>query len=73
MCSYSLGAAGNFVASIEQLSVNAFKSVMDINVLGSYNTIKATLPYLVESAQKHMPGPETREPMHSHYSYKYVA
>jgi hypothetical protein len=38
---------------IEQLSVNAFKSVMDIDVLGSYNTLKATLPYLKESASKH--------------------
>ncbi|KAB8072325.1 hypothetical protein BDV29DRAFT_196952 [Aspergillus leporis] len=47
------GAAGNFLASINQLSVNAFKSVMDIDVLGSYNTLKATLPYLVESANKH--------------------
>ncbi|KAJ6088606.1 hypothetical protein N7486_009867 [Penicillium sp. IBT 16267x] len=47
------GAAGNFLASIEQLSVNAFKSVMDIDVLGSYNTLKATLPYLIESGKKH--------------------
>ncbi|PGH09010.1 hypothetical protein AJ79_05805 [Helicocarpus griseus UAMH5409] len=47
------GAAGNFLASIDQLSVNAFKSVMDIDVLGSYNTLKATLPYLAESATKH--------------------
>lgn len=29
------------------------KSVIDIDVLGSYNTVKATLPYLVESAAKH--------------------
>jgi peroxisomal 2,4-dienoyl-CoA reductase len=29
------------------------KSVLDIDVLGSYNTVKATLPYLVESAAKH--------------------
>ncbi|KAH8702435.1 oxidoreductase [Talaromyces proteolyticus] len=47
------GAAGNFLASINQLSVNAFKSVMDIDVLGSYNTAKATLPYLKESARRH--------------------
>lgn len=26
---------------------------MDIDVLGSYNTAKATLPYLKESAAKH--------------------
>jgi len=47
------GAAGNFLASIDQLSPNAMKSVLDIDVLGSYNTVKATLPYLVESAAKH--------------------
>ncbi|EAT76203.2 hypothetical protein SNOG_16378 [Parastagonospora nodorum SN15] len=29
------------------------KSVIDIDVLGSYNTVKATLPYLAESAGKH--------------------
>ncbi|KAL4792396.1 hypothetical protein BDV19DRAFT_368776 [Aspergillus venezuelensis] len=47
------GAAGNFLASINQISTNAFKSVMDIDVLGSYNTLKATIPHLVESAKKH--------------------
>lgn len=59
--SCSAGAAGNFLASIEQLSVNAFKSVMDIDILGSYNTLKATLPYLTESAAKHRMDSETRE------------
>ncbi|KAK3718200.1 peroxisomal 2 4-dienoyl-CoA reductase sps19 [Vermiconidia calcicola] len=47
------GAAGNFLAPMSQLSTNAFKSVMDIDALGSYNTAKACLPYLVESAKKH--------------------
>ncbi|KAJ5461815.1 Glucose/ribitol dehydrogenase [Penicillium daleae] len=56
------GAAGNFLASIEQLSVNAFKSVMDIDVIGSYNTLKATLPYLVESGGKHRMDSETLQP-----------
>ena len=58
----SAGAAGNFLASINQLSANAFKSVIDIDVLGSYNTLKATLPYLVESAQKHRVDSNTRKP-----------
>lgn len=48
----SAGAAGNFLAPITQISSNAFKSVIDIDVLGSYNTLKATLPSLVESAGK---------------------
>lgn len=47
------GAAGNFLAPISQLSANAFKTVMDIDALGSFNTAKACLPYLVESAKKH--------------------
>lgn len=54
------GAAGNFLASIQQLSVNAFKSVIDIDVLGSYNTLKATIPHLVESAKKHRVDSESR-------------
>lgn len=58
---YSAGAAGNFLASINQLSANAFKSVIDIDVLGSYNTLKATLPYLVESAKKHSINSDTRK------------
>lgn len=44
------GAAGNFVAPISGLSSNAFKTVLDIDTLGSFNTLKATLPYLIKSA-----------------------
>ncbi|KAF8517430.1 NAD(P)-binding protein [Hysterangium stoloniferum] len=40
------GAAGNFLAPISGLSENAFKTVISIDVLGTYNTVKATLPYL---------------------------
>ncbi|KAK5142282.1 hypothetical protein LTR04_002283 [Oleoguttula sp. CCFEE 6159] len=46
------GAAGNFIAPIRALSTNAFKSVIDIDVLGSYNTAKLTLPHLIKSAAK---------------------
>jgi peroxisomal 2,4-dienoyl-CoA reductase len=53
------GAAGNFLAPMSQLSPNAFKTVIDIDTLGSYNTAKAVLPYLVESAKKH---PNTGKP-----------
>jgi len=49
----SAGAAGNFLAPMEQLSPNAFKSVIDIDVLGTYNTFKATSAELVKSAKKH--------------------
>jgi len=47
------GAAGNFLAPLSQLSPNAFKTVMDIDILGSYNITKICLPHLVESAKKH--------------------
>lgn len=49
---YSAGAAGNFNALIANLSVNAFKSVVDIDLVGSFITFKVTLPYLLESAAK---------------------
>ena len=49
----SAGAAGNFLAPLTGLSANAFKSVIDIDVLGSFNTLKSTMPYLLESASKH--------------------
>jgi len=47
---FRAGAAGNFLAPMNQMSANAFKSVIDIDVLGSYNTVKATLPHLLKSA-----------------------
>jgi peroxisomal 2,4-dienoyl-CoA reductase len=38
------------------------KSFIDIDVLESYNTVKATLPYLVESAGKHRTDGKTQPP-----------
>lgn len=43
------GAAGNFLSDFNHLSSNAFKSVIDIDLLGSYNTVKATFPELRKS------------------------
>ena len=37
---------------MSQLSANAFKTVMDIDILGSYNVTKVCLPYLLEAAKK---------------------
>ncbi|KAI0383892.1 NAD(P)-binding protein [Hypomontagnella monticulosa] len=51
------GAAGNFVAPISGLTSNGFKAVMDIDVLGTYNTVKATIPYLIESAARNKGNP----------------
>lgn len=38
---------------MEQLSANAFKTVIDIDVLGSYNTAKVCIPHLLKSVQKY--------------------
>ncbi|RDW78189.1 NAD(P)-binding protein-24 [Coleophoma crateriformis] len=46
------GAAGNFISPIQNLSANAFKTVIDIDLLGAFNTLKATLPHLIASAEK---------------------
>lgn len=40
------GAAGNFLAPISGLSENAFRTVMEIDTIGTYNTIKATLTHV---------------------------
>ncbi|KAH9846171.1 2,4-dienoyl-CoA reductase [Lenzites betulinus] len=40
------GAAGNFLAPIANLSENGFRTVIEIDTLGTYNTIKATLPHV---------------------------
>ncbi|RVX72851.1 hypothetical protein B0A52_03204 [Exophiala mesophila] len=47
------GAAGNFLVPMSQLSENAFKTVIDIDIIGSYNITKLVLPHLVASAKKH--------------------
>lgn len=43
------GAAGNFLADFTHLSSNAFKSVVSIDLLGSFNTVKACFPELVKT------------------------
>ena len=40
------GAAGNFPAMAKDLSMNGFKSVVDIDLLGSFHVLKSALPYL---------------------------
>ncbi|KAI8608292.1 hypothetical protein BC830DRAFT_1155860 [Chytriomyces sp. MP71] len=43
------GAAGNFLCPAEKLSLNAFKTVIDIDLIGTFNTCKAALPYLKQT------------------------
>lgn len=40
------GAAGNFPAPITGMSANGFKSVVDIDLLGTFNTCRAAFPHL---------------------------
>jgi NAD(P)-dependent dehydrogenase (short-subunit alcohol dehydrogenase family) len=40
------GAAGNFSASAEKISANGFKSVVDIDLLGTFNTCRSAFPHL---------------------------
>ncbi|KAF4548837.1 Enoyl-(Acyl carrier protein) reductase-like protein 29 [Elsinoe fawcettii] len=54
------GAAGNFLSPLSTLSSNAFRTVVEIDLLGSFNTLKATLPHLLTSAARNPnPSPAT--------------
>lgn len=43
------GAAGNFMSDFNHMSANAFKTVVDIDLLGSFNTVKACYPQLIKN------------------------
>lgn len=43
------GAAGNFLAPAEELSANGFKTVIDIDLLGSFNAARAAFSHLKET------------------------
>ena len=43
------GAAGNFPAPASNLSPNGFKSVVDIDLLGTFHVLHAAYPYLTRS------------------------
>ena len=43
------GAAGNFLVPAEQLSANGFKTVIDIDLLGSFNASRAAFSQLQET------------------------
>lgn len=42
------GAAGNFPALLTGMSANAFKSVIDIDLVGTFNVMQAVYPYLLK-------------------------
>ncbi|KAF9439140.1 hypothetical protein BGZ76_010733 [Entomortierella beljakovae] len=43
------GAAGNFLSLSQHLSFNAFRTVIEIDLIGTFNTTKCCFPYLKES------------------------
>lgn len=43
------GAAGNFLSNVAGLSTNAFRTVIEIDLVGSYNTVKACLDQLIQN------------------------
>ncbi len=60
------GAAGNFLSPAEELSANAFKTVVDIDLLGTFNVLRAAWPHLrkpgaallnISAAQSWLPTP----------------
>ncbi|MDV6374307.1 SDR family oxidoreductase [Deinococcus arenicola] len=40
------GAAGNFPAPVDGISPNGFKTVVEIDLIGTYHTVKAAAPHL---------------------------
>ena len=40
------GAAGNFLAPVVGMSANAFKTVVDIDLIGTFNVLRASFDYL---------------------------
>ncbi|CAI5508608.1 unnamed protein product [Closterium sp. Naga37s-1] len=45
------GAAGNFLAAAEDLSVNGFRTVLDIDAMGTFNMCLAARPFLQRGAR----------------------
>jgi NAD(P)-dependent dehydrogenase (short-subunit alcohol dehydrogenase family) len=59
------GAAGNFPALLTQMSVNAFRSVIDIDLIGTFNVMQAVYPYLLKpgAAVINISAPQATIPM----------
>ncbi|KAI8093081.1 NAD-P-binding protein [Halteromyces radiatus] len=43
------GAAGNFLSPMQHLSYNAFRTVIEIDLLGTFNTTKAAMEYIKQT------------------------
>ena len=47
------GAAGNFPCPISQLSYNGFRTVVEIDLQGSFNVTRACFPHLLAAGERH--------------------
>lgn len=61
------GAAGNFPATANGMSANAFKSVVDIDLLGTFHVMKAIYPRLTKPGASviNISAPQALLPMHA--------
>jgi len=59
------GAAGNFPALLTQMSVNAFRAVIDIDLIGTFNVMQAIYPFLLKpgAAVINISAPQATIPM----------
>jgi NAD(P)-dependent dehydrogenase (short-subunit alcohol dehydrogenase family) len=59
------GAAGNFFVDAKDLSPNGFKTVVDIDLIGSFNVLSAAFPYLRKpgSSIVNISAPQAQRPM----------
>jgi NAD(P)-dependent dehydrogenase (short-subunit alcohol dehydrogenase family) len=59
------GAAGNFPARAMGMSANAFRSVIDIDLLGSFHVMQAVYPFLTKPGASiiHISAPQSFTPM----------
>lgn len=59
------GAAGNFLAPAATMSANAFKSVIDIDLLGTFNTCRAAFEHLEKPGASivNISAPQAVQPM----------
>ena len=59
------GAAGNFLCAAEHMSPNGFRTVVDIDLIGSFNVMNACFPHLSKPGASiiHVTAPQSSIPM----------
>jgi len=59
------GAAGNFFARAEEMSANAFRTVVEIDLLGTFNVLRGAFPHLRKPGASlvNITAPQAQRPM----------